>query len=390
MADATEARAFEEVSRHPRFADLVSLARGVAIRAVAAKALVWLPLADSAPEAERGTLKEADAATDFGNAWSVLERGPKTSHERALARALWGHAVAEAQPGSAERENDLAAAVSWLAANTPFDATLLLDRALGDAADRFWPALAERLQRIDAGEIPTTGRAEPVAIALAFRASHSTVAEKERAGLAARITDPVIRELLAEDVAAAEITLRGEIAQAPRSPAVTVLLALTGLLLIAAVGRLTLRLVFAWRRPAELTVTSTTVRVHSRVQIMGRTLHDRDVVIPRAGLVRALREVRYSQLSFYAGLSALLLGSLIGIHVFVDGVRSASPSLLLVGMAVVAAGVALDFALGALAPGVTGRCRIVLVPRDGRVICVGDLAAVDADAAVTALGAHAR
>jgi len=383
MADATEARAFEEVSGHPRFADLVTLARGVALRAVAAKELVWKSLAETAPEAERGTLTPADTETDFGNAWGVLERGPKTSHERALARALWGHAVAEARPSSSEGENDLAAQVSWLAANTPFDATVLLDRALGDGADAFWPAMAERLQRLDAGEIGTSGRAESVAIAMALRASRSTAAQKELHQLASRITDPVVLGLLgdASPSEPPELTLKGEVRSPPRHPALTVVLALTGILLAAALARLVLRLVFAFRRPAELTVSSKGVRVHWRVLVLGRLLRDRELVIPRGGLVRAMRDVRYSQLPFYAGLFALAVGSLVGVHIFVDGVRSASPSLLLVGLVVVAAGVGLDFALATLAPSLKGRCRVLFVPQDGRAVCVGDLDGPEADAA---------
>jgi hypothetical protein len=196
MTEATEARAFEAVSKHARFADLVALARGVALRAEKKRALSWSPLAESAPEAERAGLKEEDAGTAFGNAWTALERGPKSQDEQALLRALWAHAVSETQAASSEEEDELAARVLWLAAFTPFDATLLLDRALGEKAEDFWPALGERLRRLDAGEVIAVGRSESVAAALALRASSSPLAAKERARLATSVTDPVVKSLL--------------------------------------------------------------------------------------------------------------------------------------------------------------------------------------------------
>jgi hypothetical protein len=119
--------------------------------------------------------------------------------------------------------------------------------------------------------------------------------------------------------------------------------------------------------------------------MLGRTLRERKVVIGREGLVRAAREVRYPRLPFYAGLLALVIGSYIGVATLVDGVRAASPSLLLTGLVIVAVGIALDFALGSIAPTARGHCRVVFVLRKGGSICitVGDVDS--ADAALTRL-----
>jgi hypothetical protein len=385
MTEAIEASAFESVSRHARFAELVALARAVALRAARARALVWQALAEAVPEADRGALTLADAATELGNAWTALERGPTTREEHALLRALWAHALAESRPASAPDEDALAAHVVWLAAFTPFDATALLDRALGDAADSFWPALGERLRQLDAGEVPGAGRAEAVAAAVALRSSSSPAAAKEASRLASRVTDPVVLALLAADDDSAPCELEGEIAAAPRHPAVTVLLAVTGILFVSAFVRLVARVALAYRRPAEVTVTPASVRVRSRTLVLGRKVRDRDVLLARPGIARAIREVRYARSAFYAGLLSLAVGSLIGVRVFVDGVRSASPSLLFVGLAVVAAGIALDFALGSLGGTVKGRCRIVLVNRDGTSLCVRDVDGAVADAALARL-----
>ncbi|NVL83962.1 hypothetical protein, partial [Escherichia coli] len=71
--------------------------------------------------------------------------------------------------------------------------------------------------------------------------------------------------------------------------------------------------------------------------------------------------VRYPRAAFYAGLLALAIGSYVGVRAFVDGVRAASPSLLLTGLVVIALGIGADFVLGSLVPGSRGRVRIAFV-----------------------------
>jgi len=389
MTEAIEARAFEAVSRHARFADLVSLTRGVATRAAAARALVWTPLAEAAPDTERGSLTEDDAKTDFGNVWTTLEHGPNTNEERALLRALWAHALAESRTLSAEEEDELVARVVWLAAFTPFDATLLLDRALGDAAEPFWHVLGERLRRLDAGEIESLGRAEALAAAVALRSSSSSAAAKEIARLAPRLSDPALAMLLhPEDASPSE--LRGELVTAPRNPAITVALAVTGILFVSSIVRLAAKLALGYRRPADVTLTAGSVRIRSRTLILGRSIRERDVVLARPGLARAIREVRYPRAAFYAGLFFLAVGSLFGVRTFIDGVRAASPSLLFYGVAIVAAGIGLDFILATVGRQQPGKCGVVFVNRDGSAVSVRGVDAGEADRALGQLAQPAK
>jgi hypothetical protein len=180
--------------------------------------------------------------------------------------------------------------------------------------------------------------------------------------------------------------LVGEVTAAPRGPVVTLLLACTGLLLAMRVARLFGRLALAYRTPAEVVVSDDgSVHVHWRVEMLGRRLADRDVLVPRAGLVRAVREVRYPRIAFHAGLLALAAGSYVGVSSCVDGARAASPSLFAAGIGVVALGLAVDFALSVVAPGVTGTCRVVLVPRDGAKLCIGAVDVSRADALMARL-----
>ena len=459
-SDLQRLRAYEALSAHPRLADLVLLTREVVSTMAKERRASFAPGARA--KADEVKLA-ADAKTDFGDPVSVLERGPQDDGERALACALWAHVIAETKLVGREEEDQQASDVLWLAAHTPFDATGLLDRALGDGADTVWTTIADRVRRIDAHKLPVLGRGEALVGCAALALSRSPAAEREAASLANELADPVLARGLASaarfprssaKLAAATATtssappsasaregdeegdiedsgepvrpssrppsrppsghpsghpsgapsrppsqrpssapegdparLRGELAPAPRGPVATTALASTGILCVVNAARLLARLALAYRAPAEVTLTPASVRIDSRTEMLGRTLRERKVVITREALVRAAREVRYPRASFYAGLLALAIGSYVGVATLVDGVRAASPSLLLTGLVIVAVGVALDFLLGSVAPGARGRCRVVFVPRKGPAICIG---AVDVETADEALARLVR
>jgi hypothetical protein len=87
----------------------------------------------------------------------------------------------------------------------------------------------------------------------------------------------------------------------------------------------------------------------------------------------------------YAGLLSLAAGTYVGVSAFVDGVRVASPSLIVTGVVIVGLGLALDFAISSLAPAARGRCCILFVPRDGGKLCVGGVDVRRADALLARL-----
>jgi hypothetical protein len=151
------------------------------------------------------------------------------------------------------------------------------------------------------------------------------------------------------------------------------------------VGRLVGRIVLAYRRPAEVILDEASVRIRARTLLLGRTLREREFVIARGGLLRATRDVRYPRFAFYSGLLALAVGSYFGVASLVDGARSASPSLLLAGLLIIAAGVALDFLLGSILPGASRTCRVAFVPRVGQQVCVAGIEPSRADAALARL-----
>src|SRR5262249_1737607 len=147
------------------------------------------------------------------------------------------------------------------------------------------------------------------------------------------------------------------------------------------VGRLALR----YRHPAELRITSEGVTLRSHTELLGRTLREDETVIPAGALLRATREVRYPRLALYAGLFALAIGGCLGASLFVDGARAGSPEYIGSAALLVAAGVGLDFLLESGGSGMRGKCRVVLVPRKGPAVAVGEIEPASADAALSAL-----
>ncbi len=389
MENDAEQRAYDALSQHGRLADLADVAHSLMATAVELRREAPQPERIALLAGERNLTRE-DAATPFGNALDVLERGPEDPAERALVRALSAHAVARHPPQNSEQEERAARDLLWLATHTSFDATGLLDRALGESAAKVWAAVAERIRRIDRGTIPAPGHGEALVAAAALVSSRAPQASTLASTLATEVVDEKLARVLGRrETHALMDPIAGEATAAPRGPLATALLGLTGLLFFSRVAGLIGRVVLAYRSPAEITLSADgDVRVRWRVEILGRTLRDRDVVIVRASLVSAAREVRFAGLSLYAGLLALALGSYVGVSAFVDGVRAASPSLLVAGLGIAAAGLALDFVLSCVVPAAGGRCRMLFVPREGRALCVGRVDLAHADALLTRLSGH--
>ena len=404
-------RAFEALGQHGHLAELVALTQSVVGGMLSAKRASFDPDAGTRAQAEEAKLDAEAAKVFFGasepgagssteavgssiDAVAVLDRGPQNDEERALACALLAHAIAEELQGESremEADNRLANDVLWLATRTPFDATSLIDRALGDEAVTLWNAVADRVRRIDAHQLPELGRGEALVGCVALAASSSRDAQKLVASLRDELHDVALLHVLAPagagPAASALTRLQGELVPAPRGWVATTALALSGILFVFHGARLVARLALAYRCPAEIFLSPESVRIDSRVEMLGRILREKSTVIGRDSLVRAVRDVRYPRLGFYAGLLSLVIGTYIGVSTAIDGVRAASPSLLLVGLVLIAAGVGLDLLFSSIVPGSQGRCRVVFVPRKGPSLCVGSIDIASADGV---LGAIAR
>jgi hypothetical protein len=382
-----EDRAYHSLSHHLRSADLAAIAKAVLCSAVEAGRMT--------PDPERVTrlaaqlqMSRDEAVTPFGNALEVLEHGPRNGPERALANAIAALVVAGGAPTSADTAARVATDMLWLAAHTPFDATGLLDSALGTAALPIWAAVADRILQADAGALSMLGLGEAIVGAVALSSSRAVGAAAHASRLAAEVRGRKLIYVLrgpahARD-AIAEIV--GEMAPAPLGPFLTIVLAATGILLVLRAVRLLARVVLAYKMPAEVALLHEGgVRVRWRVELLGRTVRERDIMLPRTALLGAVREVRYPEIGLYAGLLALTVGSYVGVAASFDGMRATSPSLLGCGLLIIALGLALDFGLARASLGARGRCRVVFVPRSGATLCVAMVDPLRADAFVTHL-----
>jgi hypothetical protein len=376
-----DASAYDVLSQHPRIADLAAMTRTLMTASLDTRTFEPLPQRVVALSTDLALTRD-EAATPFGNAVDILGRGPQSDAERALACALAAHVVRLHPPHAREDEDRLATDLLWLAWHTPFDATGLLDRALGADAANLWSAIAERIRLIDQRKLTTLGRGEALLAGAALASSSSKVAATEAAALAVEVSDrKLARVLHMGDHGEGGDAVTGEMRAAPRSPAVTALLAFSGVLLCIAVVRGFAVLVLSYKRPANVRIVEDGgLRVHWRTEILGRTLRDQAIVVPRAALAQVTREVRYPRIAFYAGLLALAVGSCVGVSALVDGLRAGSPSLVVSGLAIVSLGLALDFALSSVAPGARGRCSLLVTARTGQKLCVGGVDVRKADA----------
>ncbi len=373
--------AFDALAGLDKLSALVGVARAIVGGAAEARR-IDVPNPEKTKElAAEAKLEPDDAKTDFGNALLVLERGPEDQSERALACALYAHVLAESKLSSAAEEDRAASDMLWLAAHTAFDATALVDRALGDGTGEFLTAVHSRAER--ALSRPQDGLAEPLAAIVTLVASTHESARALLDKLRAQCTHPGLRAILMKEEPRTETArLEGEITAAPRGPVVTTILALTGILLLMQVARGFAKLALAYKRPAEATFSGGIIRITEKTELLGRTLREREYVITQKTLKRAVREVRYPRLSFYTGLVALALGSFFGVSLFVDGARSASPSLLGTGLLIVLAGIGLEYVLGTLVPGQRKRCRVAFEATRGPGVCIGDVDIARADQAL--------
>lgn len=375
-----------EVAAHERGDDLARLVHTLAFAAADERRTT---LADGLSEvALRAGIKPEDAVTPSGDVFRAIERGnaePAGSSGRGLLAALLARGVALSPPMGADAEARIAEALLWLAANTSIDALCAVDAALGGKADGLWRAVAVLLRRIDSGSAPHLGRSAALLGAAALRESASSVAHQEAEALVGALRDPVVVALLrGRPVGGAgdAVLVQGELIAGPRHPAALLLLGVTGILLAMHLVRLAARLALRYRRPAELRVSARDVILRYKTQIIGRTLRERETVIPIEALLHATREVRYPRLLVYAGLFALALGSFFGVKLFYEGALAGSPEMLGIGALLVAGGVGLDFLLENARSGLRGRCRVVLVPRKGPVLAVADVEPSAADAAL--------
>lgn len=162
--------------------------------------------------------------------------------------------------------------------------------------------------------------------------------------------------------------LRGELGPRVFSRTSTVVLAVSGVLLLLRVMHLFARYALRRRAHAVLTLGAEGFQLDTETTVLGRTVAQRQQLVPLHNLSRLERLTRYPRLGFYAGLVALASGSYLGMQLVIEGLRGASTSLelLLLGPLLIALGAGLDLLLLTLSDGARGQCRLQVQTRDGR------------------------
>lgn len=183
--------------------------------------------------------------------------------------------------------------------------------------------------------------------------------------------------------------LTGELTRAPRGLLATVLVTVSGIALVRGAARLVGRVALGYRRPAAVELDSRGLSISHRLELLGRTLGETEVLVPLSNIASVSREARHARLGLYAGLLALAVGTYVGVGMVVDGFRvpGGSPSLLGLGALLVVLGIVLDYGLSTVLAAARDKCRLVVTPRDGRALCVEGLVAAEVDAVLARLSA---
>ena len=82
----------------------------------------------------------------------------------------------------------------------------------------------------------------------------------------------------------------------------TALLTVTLVLFALQLGKVVLRWVLAFKRPASISIGPNGLELSQRTELLGKVLRERSIVVPLGSLVRITRETRYARLGMYVGL----------------------------------------------------------------------------------------
>ena len=178
------------------------------------------------------------------------------------------------------------------------------------------------------------------------------------------------------------VTLSGEVARMPSWWPIRVLLVISGLILVRDALALVSRYCLGLRGRATASAQNGIVTLTVEWSLFGRRFRRTRTMSPIRELTALRFENRQRYLYLLVGFGALAVGTLVGMQWFLDGLRAGYPYLVLVGAAVIAAGILIDVLLFLFVPKGTGRSHVVLALGPWIVRLVG----VDATLAEAFLG----
>lgn len=383
-----------EVRSHAHASKLAALALDVLSRQAEGRLLFAGRDFVDARASEYGVVRD-EAATVGGNLLGILERGPATPFEHALVAAFAVAGLGDRMHLASSDERASIAArfvrhADFLETATPYAVYPFVVRLLlPETVAELRLALEEAVLTADrSGDESPRARATAAARITALAEAGGS---ESLGRIASRATDSAVRalaNLLGGGPAGHEpepvATMAGRAGRAPSGSLGAALRLLTGIALASWIGR-TLGLLVGLRRDVEVRIAGGAMRVRARTTLLGRTIRESDETWMFAAVAGAARSRRWSALPLLVGVGGLAAGVLVGVAVLVDGVRAADPSLLLVGAAVVLAGVLLDFVLDVLLPARASRVVVDLALLSGRAVRLRAVPLDDADRFLAAL-----
>jgi hypothetical protein len=117
----------------------------------------------------------------------------------------------------------------------------------------------------------------------------------------------------------------------------------TGFILMRLIARYTLRYVFRYQDQGRVWLAPEGVMLERTTELFGRVLRTQRTAL--VDLVSVSKEAEFPRAGLVLGLGALALGSFVGVGFVVEGLRSASGSVVAFGSLLVALGIVLDLAL---------------------------------------------
>ena len=303
---------------------------------------------------------------------SVLQRGPSSDHEHALARALAALSVAgQAESLGPTHLDDLAREMLLLARDTPWDATGLIDAALAADAAPMWAAVVARLRILVERADPAAVRAELLVGAAALIRSAHPVAIEGVVKLGAAVRDPALRSILALGEAhQAAVIVEGTWAPAAPGGFARVLLVVTGLTILRSAWQAFEHLALGRRRHARVEWRSGRILITRGESMGGRPTSSHTVTLAPDSIGRIDWSGKRTGLVGGMFVALIAAGTFAGTFFAVVGARLHVASFFSVGVGLAGLALLLDQAPLRLVGALSGRGRLTIVPRDDDPIVV--------------------
>lgn len=345
---------------------------------------------------ERHVTREM-TATSAGALLDILERGVENAREAqmiaAFAVAGWGLTLRDADDSTRgiAVERFLRHA-DWFEMSTTFSLYSFVDVLLSaDDARAIWAKLASQAIRVD-HETPKDRAAQVMRLYVLLKSGVAREDEHiER--IAREAPEPTTRELASAVLGRRAswgheaLSLSGRTRRVPRRLWIEILRWASSWAFFAALLRVLLFFT-GFRSTVELVLRARVLHVTRRVVWLGRVVRESKEQYDASRVVGAKRAARYAWWPSLVGATALAAGIIAGGLWGFDGIRTGTPSLLILGAIVVFVGAAFDFVMAFLMEGMRGRVSLEVVLTSDKSAAISGIEISDADNFIDSLASR--